>query len=133
LEADEVPPNKRLLPHIDEAERWLNHTCRELAQSTGGGRLSPMTVSVLTSAAWARAFSAYFYDCASRSAWSWDTDEGAKPSVRPHTELALVASRLATESRMHCIAGFELAAREAAARPPASFDPLAAFMPKVDS
>jgi len=110
--------SEHVAPFVNEAERWLDATAAELAASTGGGRLSPMVTSVLQSAAWARAFSSFFYDAASRETWAWDrAPEGVKPAVRPSTDLALAASRLATESRQHCIAAFELAAREAESRP----------------
>jgi hypothetical protein len=85
-----------------------------------------MVVSMLQSACWARAFSNFFFDCASRQRWLWERSTD-KPNVaeRPSAEFALVAARLATESRQHCIGAFELAARESHARPPP--DPHAAI------
>ena len=113
----ELRASAHLAPFVDEAERWLDQTAKELASSTGGGRLSPMVTSILQSAAWARAFSSFFYDAASRETWTWVRGADGTKAERPATDLPLAASRMATESRQHCIAAFELCAREAASRP----------------
>jgi hypothetical protein len=114
----DLRPSEHLAPFVKEAERWLDATARELAASTGGGRLSPMVTGILQSAAWARAYSNFFLDAASRDTWLWQRNpEGQGPALTPKTDLALAGMRLATESRQHCIAAWEMAAREAQSRP----------------
>lgn len=88
--------------------------CSELARTVGGGVCGPGPSSVVASAALALAWSRYLSDLAATSG---------------DAELAMRSARLGETSRQHLLAAHELCAREAAARPRAPVDPLAAFMP----
>ena len=111
--------NEQLKPYIEEGEQWFAETCADLGQTAGNGRLSPSVVSMVASASWQRLFGRYLMNCAATSTWGFDraADEDAKPPIKPNTELVMVASRLLDASRQNCIAAFEIASREGAARP----------------
>jgi len=109
--------NEHLAPFIAEGEAWREATSTDLAATVGGGRLGPAVLSMIASATWQRVYGRYFMNCAATNVWGFDRDEDAKPTVRPNTELVAVASRLLDGSRQNCIAAFEIASREAQARP----------------
>jgi hypothetical protein len=111
-----LPENEMFGPFAKEAEEWLQAASADLSATAGGGRLSPSVTSMLRAAAWARAYSAFLYDAASRRVWAWDRAEGEKPEVRPNVELVSVASRLADSSRQNSLCAYELASREAQSR-----------------
>ncbi len=107
---------------IVESEQWFVQTCVELTRDVGGGQISPGVTSILRSASYARAFSNFLYDCATRQNFAWETlpghgIEGAAPKrISPRMDLLGMASRLADSSRQNYMAAFEIAAREATAR-----------------
>jgi hypothetical protein len=124
----EMTTEERLSPFVGEAEAWLKAQCEACARDVGGGQLSPGVVSILRTAAWERLYSAFLFDCATRSSFAWDAERDAKGELRalgPRTDLVIVAGRLGDSSRQNLLAAHELAAREAQARPRGPVDPMA--------
>ncbi len=99
-------------PYRRQAEAFRRHHVRELA-ALAGGHCGSGPSSMVASAALALGASRFIYDQAARGA---DVDGFAK------------AARLADQSRQALLTAYELAVREAQARPKAPRDPLAAWM-----
>ncbi len=93
------------------ARRYRRRRCSELARDHGGS-LSSGVCGMITSSALDMAASRYL---------------AAKAAENGDPALMVQASRLAQSSRQLELTALELASREAAARPKAPFDPLAAF------
>jgi hypothetical protein len=102
-------------PYRAAAEEFVAHHRSVLAQQAGG-ELGPAPSTMVASAGLQLA--------ASR----WAFDQGA---TKNDAGLIKLGSSLANDSRQNLLAAYELATREAAARPRVPFDPLARFMPKV--
>lgn len=98
-------------PYRAQGDHWVREHLASLAQQAGG-EVGPGPASIVASAAVQLAASRFFSDRAAAS---------ADPA------LFQLASSLANASRQNLLAAYELAVREAAARPRAKFDPLAAF------
>jgi hypothetical protein len=106
---------------VTESEAWFVQACEDMSRDVGGGQLSPGVTSMLRSSAYQRAFSAFLYDCATRTAHAWETlaphaIPNSKPRLSPRMDLVATATRLADSSRQNYMAAFEIAAKEAQAR-----------------
>lgn len=113
LEAD-----AHLKPFVDESQRWLRARVAEVASNVGGGVASAGVVSILTTSAWQRCFSSALFEIAATAAFAWVRGAaGETPKIDPRTDLVMVASKLGDASRQNLLAAFEIAAKEAAARP----------------
>lgn len=98
-------------PYRDAAEEFVSHHLGELAKSAGGS-VGPGPSTMVASAGLQLA--------ASR----WAFDRGAEEN---DAALIKLGSSLANDSRQNLMAAFEMAVREAQARPRGPIDPLAAF------
>ena len=98
-------------PYRDAAEEFVSHHLGELAKSAGGS-VGPGPSTMVASAGLQLA--------ASR----WAFDRGAEEN---DAALIKLGSSLANDSRQNLLAAYELAVREAQARPRGPVDPLAAF------
>jgi hypothetical protein len=101
-------------PYRDAAEEFVSHHRGALAKQAGG-LLGPAPSTMVASAGLQLA--------ASR----WAFDRGAAEN---DAALIKLGSQLANDSRQNLLAAYELAVREAQARPRVPVDPLARFMPK---
>lgn len=104
-------------PYKASAVAFRRAQCAELARNVGGGQCGPAPSSLVASAALQLAWSRYLSDLA---ATTGDPD------------LALKSAKLADASRQNLLAAHELCAKEAAARPRAPVDPLAAWRTPKD-
>ena len=104
-------------PYKGAAATFRRAQCTALASSVGGGYCGPAASSAVASAALQLAWSRYLFDMAAATG---------------NHELALTASKLANDSRQNLLAGHELCAREAVARPKKAPDLLGAFRKTVD-
>jgi hypothetical protein len=102
-------------PYRDAAEEFVSHHRASLAKQAGG-ELGPAPSTMVASAGLQLA--------ASR----WAFDRGAAEN---DAALIKLGSALANDSRQNLLAAYELATREAAARPRGRVDPLATFMPQA--
>ncbi len=96
-------------PYRDAAEEFVSHHLAELAKQAGGS-VGPAPSTMVASAALQLA--------ASR----WAFDRGAAEN---DAGLIKLGSSLANDSRQNLLAAYELATREAAARPRGPVDPMA--------
>lgn len=112
LGLDEVDPTHPWAPYATLAREWRDSHMEQLAGTVAGGSVGAGVASIVSTAALQLA--------ASR----WLSDKGARES---DPRLLLDASRLADSSRQNLIAAHELAAKEAASKPKAPLDPLAAY------
>lgn len=96
-------------PYRLSAHGFRRHHCAELARMAGG-EVGSGPSSMIASAALQLAASRFMFDQAAVS--------GDPATFK-------LASQLANDSRQNLLAAYELAVREAAARPQAPFDPLA--------
>jgi hypothetical protein len=87
-------------PYKRAASDFRRAQVMSLARTVGGGHCGPAPASIIASAAWQLAASRFLFDTAA--------GDVAKLTA---------ASRLANDSRQNLLAAFELAAREAQARP----------------
>ena len=102
-------------PYRAAAEEFVKHHLGCLA-TQAGGEVGPAPSTMVASAGLQLA--------ASR----WAFDRGAEAS---DPTLIKLGSSLANDSRQNLLAAYELAVREAGARPKAARDPLASFMPAL--
>lgn len=105
-----LPDGDAFAPYRRAAATFRRVQCAELSRSVGGGQVGPAVCSIVASAALALAWS------------RWTSDEAAKTG---DPDLAAKALRMADTSRQMLLTAFELAAREAEARPRAPVDPMA--------
>lgn len=112
---DKADPAVR--PFIAWGRRYASHRRRELAEAHGGG-ISAGVGALVESAGLALGASRYLH---------------AKASETGDADLMKRASALANDARQNELAAWELAAREAQARPKAPFDPLAKWRKPEDA
>jgi hypothetical protein len=98
-------------PYKRSASAFRKHHCKAIADQAGG-HCGTGPSSIAASASLQLAASRFLFDRASRTGDPADF---------------ITASRLANDSRQNLLAAYELAVREAQARPRAPVDPIAAF------